>query len=420
MSNSQTIKVGVAFFDDPDSPASGLCSLQGHRAITFRTPGDLDSDCIWITNQTFQQALRCRLQNNQKLRRSDFFRVELERIAVELNLDLKNGRDRAITYLSQVADRTVNLAKTIYQFDRVKDTLRKTIEDVVFDKLEMEEKPYLADAIAQSFKPYQYCYGARNPDYVDYYLRFPRTTYAKLISQLPVPSGGWRRVSDKLPLENKTVRAGVNSQVYAFLEELTDKRPALLKVSVTEVDPRFAHLLDYGQGSEQREWVPLPEVAQIAAYANVKILDMLVADGIEKPAEQFAKYLQSMDQSREASYSFGLVCESHLHAMFSKRKQTVHGQQKSCTSARASWLRAWDRVICFSAAAEIEKCGFRVLSYGIGNIQVSSSEGDLAKLLQVSKRLKLTAPMKLHEDIEKSNEMKDLLEHRALSDGGFF
>jgi hypothetical protein len=402
-------RFGIALFDNPNEALTGLCSLAGGEPVRFRTIGDLLSDCIWVTNMSFQQAFAVRLHNNPKIKLSNFFRVELSRIATELNLDIQNEPNRAIKTLSLIADRTATLATRVYHTDRYKDSLRKTIEDALLPGSEPEQTPFIASAIDNSFKAYQNCWGARSPGHVDYYLRFQRTTYAKMISQLPVPKGNWRRVNDKCPLKNGTTKSGTESRIFKFLEALTERQPALLKVSVSDVDPSVAHLLDYGNGTEQREWLPVQEIAQIAAYADVTILDMFLADDMEFIGESLAGQMSYLDASQQAGYSFGLLAENHLHALFSKRKLPNNGRFESVTPSRASWLRAWDRVICFSVAAEIEKHGFRVLSYGIGNIQVSAAEKDLKRLSDVAKQLKLTMPMAMVAHMNSLSEYEDLI-----------
>ena len=412
MSNYQidAPRVGIAIFDNPANPLSGVCSLAGSEAVRFRTVGDLLSDCIWVTNLSFQQAYSHRLHNNPKIKLSNFFRIELERIAIELGLDLQKKPNSSIQLLSQIADRTVSLSTRVYGIDRYKESLKRSIEDVILLPVEPEMTPFVAQVIDNSFKPYQNCWGPRNPENAEYYLRFQRTNYAKTLLTLPVPFGTWRRVNNKFPLKNSSVKSGKESRIYKFLEELTAAKPALLKVSVKDVHPAVAHLLDYGQGTEQREWVPVQEIAQIAAYSDVTILDMLVCENMEPVNPNLLEQLKSLDAAQNSSYSYGLIAESHLHAIFSKRKITRNGVKENITPVRASWLRAWDRVICFSVAAKLESHGFRVLSYGIGNIQVSCHERDLSRLTEVAKSLNLTMPMAMVEHLAFANECEDLLE----------
>lgn len=411
MSNYQVEapRVGVALFDNPTNPLSGICSLAGSEAVRFRTVGDLLSDCIWITNLTFQQAYSHRLHNNPKIKISNFLRIELERIAIELNLDLQRKPIQAVQILSQIADRTITLASRIYGVDKYKDSLKRTIEDVILLPYEQEMTPFVTQVIDNSYKSYQNCWGHRNPENAEYYLRFQRTSYAKTILRLPVPKGTWRRVNHKFPLTNGAVKFGKDSRIYKFLEELTAVKPALLKVSVKNVHPSVAHLLDYGQGTEQREWVPVQEIAQIAAYSDVTILDMLLAEGMEQVSPALSEQLSKFDAAQDSSFSFGLIAESHLHSIFSKRKITRNGIAETVTPARASWLRAWDRVICFAVAAKLENNGFRVLSYGIGNIQVSCSEKSLGRLTEVAQSLNLTMPMAMVEHLSFANECNDLM-----------
>lgn len=410
MSNSENIvqRAGIALFDNPNEPVGGICSLAGGEPVRFRTVGDLLSDALWVTNLSFQQAFQVRLHKNPKIKLSNFFRVDLTRIATELSIDLKNNPHKAIKILSSIADRTIDITANLYHVYRFKDSLKKTIEDEILID-EAVSTPFINQAIDNSFKAYQNCWGPRTPGHSEYYLRFQRTTYAKLITELPIPKGEWTRIQDKCPLKNGTVKSGTESRIFKFLEDLTEKKPALLKVSVTNVDPLVAHLLDYGNGTEQREWVPVQEIAQIAAYADVTILDILVAESMDYISESLTSQISKLDASQQAGFSFGLIAENHLHALFSKRKVSLHGSIQTLSTARASWLRAWDRVICFSVAAEIEKNGFRVLSYGIGNIQVSSEEKDLSKLHDLAQKLKLTSPMEMMAHIHSTADYEDLL-----------
>ena len=404
-----SVRCGVAIFDDVRNPAGGIASLCGDNTFRFTTVGDLPSEHIWITNLTFKDAYAVRLHNNPKIKLSNFFRTELDRLCHELGLDLQTKRNETVMSLSKVSDRVLSLAMSIYGITRFKDSLRKTLEDSILPESEPDHSPLIGAAIDSSFKYHQLCWGKRNPNNINFYLRFPRTKFAQFVSALPVPQGAWQQITDKFPLKNNSVKRGTGSRVYELLEKITARQPALVKIGVADVDPAVAHLLDYGNGTDGREWVPVQEAAQIAAFADVTIHGLIIADGYITLEQSYAKKIHMLDSGQINGLSYGLLAENHLHAIYSKRKLKVNGQYQSITTARASFLRAWDRIACFKTAIQLEKKRFQVLSYGAGTIQVSCSEDQVTELKAAAVELGLSPPIVMNSYMIRTGENSENL-----------
>lgn len=391
--------VGVALFQNPNDPKRGVCAIAGKAGQSFQTAGDLDTDVLWITNLSFKQALDSRLLSTPRFKTSDFFRVDLPRIAQELGLSMDEQRLECAEVLSGIGHRALQGASIMYELEKIGDSFKRTIEPALLKDPDELALPAYQAALKNSFKTYQLCHDVQPEDGKPYVMRFNRSWFSKKILSFPVPGGKWSHAKLSKQVKNETIKYGPKSNSYQFLCELIDKYPALVKISVRSAVPDIANYIDFAIGTENRTWVPAHEAAQVAFYADVTVKDLLIAERYTSEGEALSIGLGALDNIQDTSISHGLIAENHLHAVYSERKQQINGQWQWITPPRATWWRAWDRVICLKAAITLGREGFFVRGYGTGAIRVVVPQGDISRLRNVASSIGLTSPL-THADID--------------------
>lgn len=392
-----SVNVGIVVFDTKHDPRVGIASLSGGTPVRITCIGDLDSSAVWISNLDFDDLLNARLLDNPRIRGCDFFRMKLDRLALEYGIDLELNVNEAIKGLSSAASRIVSYAALTYGFSSLQRTLRETIQSVILQNFPLHHQtPAVTEAIKNAFLAHQRCYG-KLKDGISIPLRFNRTWYCRQLLSMPVPNGQWRLTGVKLPIENKvTCRSGVGSVVYSFLQKLHEERPFLARISSRSANPTVDRLIDFVDNREQRDWVPGHEAVNIAFYSDVTIHELLVCDEYivldENPSLRFPHSHISDDMSLSA----GVIAENHWCSLSSVIKtNSFGGRQKNMHTSIASWIRAWDRLYCFKAALELQKHGYFVRSYGVGtiNIHCESSPEKVKTLLNIAASMGLTPPL---------------------------
>lgn len=397
------MNVGVALFTSKDKPVDGLASMNGDIPFKFMTIGDLRSDCLWITNLNYNELRKINLSVNTKIRMSDFFRISLERIAADLGINLETSQFSACRILSEISHRTLVAASNLYNIDKFNFSLKDSIQSVIANDNGLEsDNTNISIAINESYQSYQRCFG-KPPTGADFYsLRINRQKYGLFIQNCLIPSGGWRTLKDsRFPIKNTDHKKGAESVCYKFLVNAINKAPCLVQMTVKNIDKEVANLLDHGNGTNQRDWVPAHEAALIAMHGNIVINAMMYSEAYKKIAPEHAAKLKALDSTQSASYSFGLIADNHIAALKSKSFNSKLEKSKFASS-RASWFAAWDRVLLFKYAEKLQFDGFYVAGYGGGAIHVMCEPHNVNSLNEVCNSLGITKPMILSN--KKDNE----------------
>lgn len=393
----QAISVGVVCFDNKTDPRSGLASLAGGEPTRITCVGDLDTASVWISNLEFEDLLTSRLIDNPRLRGSDFFRMKLDRLALEFGVDLVSNLHEGIKDISAAASRIVNYTAVTYGVTQLQRTLKETIQKVVLKDVPLQHQtPAVADAIKNAFLANQRCYGKLR-DGISIPLRFNRTWYCRQLLSMPVPTGQWRLTGVKFPIVNKVnCRFGPGSVVYEFLLNLCGQNPFLARISSKSTSASVDRLIDFVDNREQRDWVPGHEAVNIAHYSDVTVHELLVCDDYVVLGEDQRFRFPHSHISDDLSLSSGILAENHWVSLASIVKvDGFGGKPRSVHTAAASWLRAWDRLYCFKVAMEMQKHGYFVSSYGVGtvNIHCESSPDKIRALITTASQLGLAPPL---------------------------
>jgi hypothetical protein len=393
----QSISVGIVVFDSKSEPRSGLCSLAGGNPFRITCIGDLDTSTVWISNLDFEDLFNARLLDNPRLRGNDFFRMKLDRLALEFGLDLDLNLHDGIQQLSAAASRIVNYGSSTYGFTQLQRSLKDSIQQVLLsDNTVFHQTPAVSEAIKNSFLASQRCYGKLNNG-ISIPLRFSRTWYCRLLLSMPVPNGQWRITGVKFPIENKVnCRSGEGSVVYNFLQKLHNERPFLARISSRSANPNVDRLIDFVDNKEHRDWVPGHEAVNIAFYSDVTLHELLVCDEYTTIDDDPKFRFPHSHISDDMSLSAGVIAENHWVSLASVIKGSgFGGRPKNILTPTASWLRAWDRLFCFKAAYELHKQGYFVRSYGVGtiNIHCDTTSDKIKNLISVASQIGLTPPL---------------------------
>lgn len=405
MNDNETIYYGCVLFDDTSNPKKGYASLAGQKAKEIESLGDLESDAIWISNLNFSESFDANINRSPKVRRNDFLRVPIQRLAREIGLNIISNPEKSVKLLSETINRLMLKASQIYGFHRPEDTLRKTLEKILLKNSdEIDTQSVAQNALNNAFLSFQPCYGVSPQGVQNVQFRWSRTHFANSMINMPYPQGEWSMYQGVLPNKNKD--RGKSSDLYVFLEELADSQPALCKINVVNILPEVDELLDFTYGTECREWMPIHEVLKLSEYAVVNIKNILVCERYTTAREQ-GLILPDEGPVSDLSFSYGLLAENMWLSIASQQKTLRAGKHNTWVSARAVWLRAWDRIVCLDAALQFKAKNYHVSSYGIGAVNLLVWPELFGGAIDAALSLKMSPPIWLLEDVSMQVEETD-------------
>jgi hypothetical protein len=382
---------GVVIFDNADQPALGWASLAGEEPRRIHQIADLESDGVFISNLSWQQLRSINALKEPRLRVSNFFREDMYIIAQDLGLPIFEDPQSCLSTVSEFFDRSIRLASDIYGFSRIAGTLKESIYTKLFPKGEPTTygTPKIDEAFNEAYLAIQKCYISNLNSSRSAKLRFSRPYFASMLMRFPIPIGPWTIYQGKLPKNIPSQRKGENSQVYQFLKEFGEKKPALCQVSVKNIDIKCGALLGFTNGTEGRSWVPIQEAAFLSTIADVTIKKMIEGTSYKEFSDvSYGWHEQSA--VGDVSYSLGLVAEAHIAAITSATRKPSGG---SIYSPRAVFLKSWDRILLFKTAYSLHQQDICVRSYAMGAINVSIEDYQLEFVAKASLECSMTPPL---------------------------
>jgi hypothetical protein len=178
---------------------------------------------------------------------------------------------------------------------------------------------------------------------------------------------------------------------------LESDRPVLAEVELdmSRADSEYAQLAAFGKKTasrmELRKWVSHPELIWLTRVTPLIIKSVYVSAGY-RPMHgkmQLPKHLTD-DPLMRLSYSAGLLAENHWVSLASD--EYSKGLKKKMLTARAVWLRASDRALCFMLARRAHDQGFNVTGYGAGAIRIQITRSELVRALGFAIENQLVSP----------------------------
>lgn len=372
---------GAVFLDNPKEINGGWACVHGGKPFYFSKREDLPSNIIWVT--TLDWAAQSSVRNIHNLRRNDFLRTPLARIAADMGVrsDGHNGR-HAAQLMSGVVQRTCSLTAQAYGFEQPDEKFK---HDTLADAVRAHHVP-LQPARAHVHPALMSAYQVNSqPSWVADFddtrvvvtLRKNRLHYFTGLMDRALPDDSW----------NESYRSKSLNTAKGVLDKLLDEdKPCLVEamVELRGSNMELATLAAYGSptGPRQvlRKWISQPELRWLVKVANVQIQSAMICEKSRRlPAHLEVPQLLRQDPLFALSTSAGLVVESHYQALSTMPFDTR--QRRKYTNSVVVWLRAYDRAEMFAAACEALRNDFIPLIYGNGSMTLRVKKSRLPELV---------------------------------------
>ena len=368
-SGATSLSIGVVRFDDETALAGGWASFNGEPAFRIRSLGDLDTSKAWILDIGYPAYMAGQLYTVAHLRRMDFLRVKPKALLAELSVS--SNPDEQLRILSGIYGKTVDILAAKHGFDP--STAEITAAHALREAWPSQRPSInpslddeLAEAMLESTQESQKASGRSPAGSVSHVGCFPRSAFAAYLLSQPLPTqGSWSQV--KIHGGSKTI--GVHKgQAIRGSEEWLTKTSALaetsaiyLRVSVLSMPATYARYCAFGAGANhQRRWATLPEILHLAKFCKLEIGSGFRVDAASADYEP---------SDIDPTISGGIAAEIEWVA---RSLPSTRGQG----SAVGAYLRAYDRIACAKAAANVINAGYTVGSYGTGRVYVYAGKHD--------------------------------------------
>jgi len=361
---SPVVSTGVAFFDTTNAKdGGGWCSMGGNRATRFNGFSDLNAGYIWVTNLSMMEFLEQGLSKAAHLRNATFFHLSLTQIANDCGFQQDSSIPSIVEALSGVATHTITIARRCMPGLRILDSLHESVYKFLgLDDYKNDPAIMYQPLFQSAFQENSQVGGSWLQGSDTVRLSMNRVDFAEEVLSYPFPVGAWRDERSDMTAD-EFINLDVPALACAEVDLKAANNPNLLAFGV-----------QWSGTAVMREWITQPEAAMLkTAGAKIKISNILrgssVSDGFELPE------LITNDPLTRSSYSAGLVAESFLHALTSKRYvwNSKNLRNKYFFPARAVYLKAVDRMLSYNLAMQMSDRNYIVSSYGLGvvNIQVT-------------------------------------------------
>lgn len=384
-------RFGVAIFNNPSNPTSGVACCDGRRPVPFAARTELPSDTIWISDAYNATAA-------QNFRSSDYLRSSPKQIGEDLGVDVRDPID-GLPVVAECISRVRDMAAHAYPWtDMSVDWSDRQLGRSIAKVTKLGGDP-LSDpvqgALRQAYQSYSSVPDSMRPDYVQsgggklMTLRVNRLRYAHYICSQLYPSGVWRTLARKTLLQ---------SPIDAFLDPA---KPVVVEATVEfldrDSDAVSSALVAFGaSGSSRptlRTWISQPELAWLLGHANVHISAAIVCDRSEPlPDRLQLPRVLTADPVYALSIAAGVLAECHWTGVASeqfvrKSMPGATGQMVSEVSPYAVWMRAYDRAYTFQMALAAHKKGYAVGSYGYGSVSLWARKDAYAELADLAESI---------------------------------
>lgn len=356
----------------------GWASVDGCEAFRITKIADLDSDVVWINNLDMKSYTANKLSQSPNHVPRYYLRTDIMQVAAEIGAHTEHERVPVIVQaLSDVFARTMRLIQKQFGSCEIGiEHSRKKLEFLLASAVGRKSHPMdaeLNEAMCQAWQNRVSVLGQTIPyQWWQCTLRRNRYVHACEVLDTPVPSSSnWEYLdASKLPAGNRArIDWAVNHQL-----------PVLVHARVSDGKGFEASLTSFGSKAKAtvtREWLCAPELYWVQRYySTVEIDAAYVCNDGYATLPELAKFPVPNEFSM-ASISMGLLAENFL-AMMAEPYLMPSGYV--CYYPHSVWYTSMDRFMCFVGAAKLIKAssfgnphaGFRAVSYGQGNLQISA------------------------------------------------
>lgn len=381
---------GCVIFDE-DKPTSGWASIQGEPAFRINSVHDLRSDILWWTSLSYQAFNLSAIYLMPHMRCNDYLRTSMGALRDELGLSSKNVPMPLVTEsLAELFSKVMFLAQQYYGLSSSRG--KKLCEDlrplIMGPDLPLGPLVDRASELATQQMTKAITQGRVKGKTKSLQLKLSRVQHGLHILNNLFPGPKFQVIeSHKLPPSSDAKLNYV----------LSSKRPALVELGVSHVDPTIADILAYGSGSTQlRSWVSSPELLLLAKYAEVDVKSVIFFDPVDRLPVKIGPPMPNMPFG-ELSMAVGLLMENYWIALANPYEAA--GRRDRIYSPRAAWMRALDRLWCFNAARSLHHHGLSVGMYGVGSVSVDMTYGTYAENLPLIKETGLLPPVAIPDEL---------------------
>ena len=419
------MRYGIVYFDaaierrrvDPrDKNAyvqarEGWASIAGTTAFRIDRISELPSDVIWITNLDFTSYLKNNLGGSPNFVPYYYLKTDIAQIAAEIGAHPEHERVNVIVEcLAEVFARTMRLAEQEFSVKGIgvgpkKKKLEHAIAGAIGRQSQVMDAS-LNKVMEQAFQRRNQVIGQTIPyEWWQCTLRRNRYEHAHDTLSVRVPStGNWEYLdASRLPSGKQRVDWAINNDL-----------PIVVHVRVADGKGLGAVLTSFGNKGRTtiaREWVSAPELCWLARYySSIDIDAAFVCNDGYLPQREIERF-PAANEFCLASVSMGLLAENFLAVLMepSENPLSTAIYYPSCV-----WYSAVDRFIMFSLAYRIAKAsgfgdpsaGFKIHSYGFGNIQIATPHEKIDELTDLAAGLGLEVPSTAY--------WKRTMQHRLL------
>ncbi|MGH8603287.1 MAG: hypothetical protein ACREXR_11105 [Gammaproteobacteria bacterium] len=407
---------GVARFDMLDPNAGGWASVAGQEAYRITNIGSLDNRTIWWTNLDFPALYAANVHRLSHIKRTNYLHswrrgdgqddfchswglVRRRYTEKAINEALSGMFDQCMRFTTQRYG--IDLSqREVLAYDTLADELRARLIPTPDPPLGTE----VDTAVADSHAYYNNCMTPRQPagDYVDICFSRPAVAYAIEMTNTIIPTDQVEYLdSSKLPARGRRLEWVLNQET-----------PVLARVTVSDVQPNYASLISFGNGSRpgtNRSWLTQPEILLLANFARVEIEAAYVFSAYRGLPDSCAlpegisdlQRIMPTTQVWATNHWVGLCRENPY-----RLEPTKFVDRR--TSPRAAWLTSIDRHIMFGAALQFHQAGFTPTNYGAGNVIVRVPKYNYRDAYDVGTAIGLLAPTTVAEDIAVQEDLQDV------------
>jgi len=396
------MRYGVVLFDDEIRKSastkkrvasSGSVAIDGGPSRRIVSVAELESNVKWLTNFGFTDFNGNGLGRNPNLYFSGFLRSELKSIAEEIGAGPEQmSADQSVEVLSLLFSRVMNLATHALGVNfKTSSISTKGLPDFISARVINKNKipDEINSALGHAYQTHTPTMQRFPRDWKKVMLRAPRYLHAVDVLSTPVPSEHqWVYVHNaKLPASND-----------ARIEWcIGNDLPVLANVNVKPRRGEYGSLISYNAGAaDVRSWVSQPELVILSQFCDVEVIGAFVCEaGFEhqKEVDQFPH----LGDFSLASYSLGLIAENFWVSLASPRTSPTN---QKFYPPRAVWYRAVDRMLMFMKAVKLQREGFQVFSYGLGNVTVYYPPGSTEDLTAYASQEGLDVPASTFAEIK--------------------
>jgi hypothetical protein len=379
------MKIGACWFDNNKQAFNGWASSCGSPAFRVSSFGDLPPDTLWVTNLNYITYRKLNLTKVHHIVDEQYFRTSMRQIGAETGL--LNNPVELVVFASKVFSRiglmgrellSVNINNPGYRYTSL--LAASITPNYVRSRIIGPNAMDISEAIKQSFQSNQAMVGINAPkNSTVQAFSYPRGAFARWILSQDYPgSEPWEEIPERNFSTTFGYDAGhVIKGTVSVTERLLDigkNHAALFRINILTTDPAYQNFATFGAGSNHpRRWATLPEVLLLSKYCKVKLSGGYKTTFRKLP---IAEKINLNDS--EYSYSRGLLYEN----IWVSLSNPIHGND--IFHAVGAYMRAYDRIACFSLADGFAAQQYTIGSYGTGRAMIYLTDAESQRAAELA------------------------------------